>query len=469
MPETGPLILTYSIPEIEQKKVALALSDNPARYNTLLPLSFNIPEQVRYLEGITLTSEEQIKLADFRMRLAKTLSKYEAAANLKFIEVAHKEDHNPHLKFEFLPVDSSSGFARIFDRDNLGEVAINLTTHAIQTRRDDIILHEVGHALMLAHPFDGRAAKHKPYVPDDRIDSIKDSTTFWPSDEAYRLSLLSIMSYYSPRPTELQTADIEALQFLYGAPGTDFSGVESILRTYVVFTHTTAIDIANGVHSSVASIIETDNILTLTSLEDAWRNFYERSEYVGAVVHSTDPHRATVTIGQPSGPDLDYTYVVSGDDRNDVRLVQNGNDVALVTVAGLDYENPADADMMNDYSIVETFTRGSTSFSRTYTFTVTDDNPVIDLYYTVEEGTENILTFSEIEILGVRSITGADADQVVVRQRADPLVQFVPSAPTYGPPTYDNPRDHNRDNIYEFTLHAEDTTYDVYVTVIDVV
>ena len=47
------------------------------------------------------------------------------------------------------------------------------------------------------------------------------------------------MSYASPaqRTQEgLYQADIDALQFLYGAPGTDFDGVESLITTMIEYS-----------------------------------------------------------------------------------------------------------------------------------------------------------------------------------------------------------------------------------------
>jgi hypothetical protein len=142
-----------------------------------------------------------------------------------------------------------------------------------------------------------------------------------------------------------------------------------------------------GVHSATGTVTETDNILKITSLKDAIEAFREiksaldavSATFASAVVDSDDPRTATITFTVSGQDDLVFTYVLSGDDVTDVILVQNGTDVSVVTVSGLDHENPADSSSPanNIYNFVETITISKLGFpssvSREYDLTINDD------------------------------------------------------------------------------------------------
>lgn len=85
--------------------------------------------------------------------------------------------------------------------------------------RDDspyrVYVHEIGHTLGLKHPFE-TTNERANFPLDENLEEGQGSER-------------SIMSY-SDIPNSLQPADIAALQFLYGAPGTDFDGLQSKLE-----------------------------------------------------------------------------------------------------------------------------------------------------------------------------------------------------------------------------------------------
>lgn len=183
MPKTGPLLLTWSID----------LAGSPAL-------------------------EEQADIERFRAHIRRVLDEFEAAANLKFVEVTHGTTIGD---FYFTVYDDATGEGSstkaakggiVLDNDFINDAETDGPTRALTT-------HEIGHMLGLTHPFH----------PENG----------WPGNSDYTYaagSEDSIMSYYyvlgrGSRDTGLQAADIEALRFLYGAPNTDFAGVENIVTT----------------------------------------------------------------------------------------------------------------------------------------------------------------------------------------------------------------------------------------------
>ena len=183
MPKTGPLLLTWSID----------LAGSPAL-------------------------QEQADIERFRAHIRRVLDEFEAAANLKFVEVTHGTtigDFYFTVYNQGLGEGSSTKAAKggiVLDNDFINGAETDGPTRALTT-------HEIGHMLGLTHPFHPEKG--------------------WPGNSDYTYaagSEDSIMSYYyvlgrGSRDTGLQAADIEALQWLYGAPNTDFAGVENIVTT----------------------------------------------------------------------------------------------------------------------------------------------------------------------------------------------------------------------------------------------
>ena len=230
---------------------------------------------------------------------------------------------------------------------------------------------------------------------------------------------------------------------------------------------------------ATASIIETDSNIKFTSLEDAVRGYsgmdgilnWLSATFGGAVVDTANPHRATVTFerGYPND-DIVFTYELSGDDVNDVRLVQDGNDVSLVTVAGPDYENPTDEDGMNTYNVVETITLTSTSrnipsthkeVSRTYTLSVTND-----ISKTSVEVYENHPLYRYIKIDSVAlegyQLTEGYVDNALFTINASGQVWWKAI------PDYEAPHDGDGDNIYEIELYRINSNGQTHRVQVDV-
>ena len=229
---------------------------------------------------------------------------------------------------------------------------------------------------------------------------------------------------------------------------------------------------------ATASIIETSSSIKFTSLEDAVRAYSgiddallrHSATFGGAVVDGANPHRATVTFKVAGLNDIVFTYELSGDDVNDVRLVQDGNDVSLITVAGLDYENenPADEDEMNTYSVVETITTISPNVpsryrdvQTTYTLSVTENlsDYNVEIY-------ENHPLHRSIEIDSVDlqeyQLTEGYVDNALFT--IDAIGQIWWKAT----PDYEAPRDGDGDNLYEIELYRTNSTGQTHRVQVDI-
>ena len=144
--------------------------------------------------------------SDVRVYLDEAFDAFEKAANLKFIEVASDSDIVINLL-------SKTG-------DALGEAHPYITPMAINyylNSESDFegtgfyrtLTHEIGHVLGLKHPFEDSAAG-----------------TSWLKDMDHTDNTNTMMSYanafgFIARGTPLLPADVAALQFLYGAPDGD--------------------------------------------------------------------------------------------------------------------------------------------------------------------------------------------------------------------------------------------------------
>ena len=153
----------------------------------------------------TLSLDNQAGIDNARPVLERAFAEFEAAANLKFIEVMEGDDSI---------IGSSVGDITIVV-GGAGTGVIVYAGHsipaflAIGAPEDyDGLIHEMGHVLGLDHPFSS------------------DGT--WPGSNRRLHDPTTIMSYsQDPAANErVLPLDIEALQYLYGAPGDDEGGIE---------------------------------------------------------------------------------------------------------------------------------------------------------------------------------------------------------------------------------------------------
>lgn len=174
MPATGPLVLTWSL------------------------LTPDSDFDNRYLHAPDTTTQDIID--EVRDKLVRAFASFEAIANLKFIEVQDTDGIVGDIR-----IVAAKGYG------NSGNSVSAIVPSQINIEPNIsyvIYQHEIGHVLGLRHPFDEAGAF--PHNPDYK-----------------RQPGLSIMTYEDTSTQVITQNDIDALQFLYGAPGTNYDGIQA--------------------------------------------------------------------------------------------------------------------------------------------------------------------------------------------------------------------------------------------------
>ena len=406
VPKTGPVIIQYSID-----------TDVPA----------------------IIYNNNQVRIDKFYSVLEEALLSFEEAANLKFIEVAHGEakDDAPHIYLEFSNsnIDLSSAIFNIGSSDYDHYVELTLSHlhvgNIYSDRAQWTIIHELGHALGLAHPF-SEGGRILPGL-------------IWPGDENYRYSPLSVMSY-DRSLTALQSADIEALQFLYGAPGTNFMGVESIMAES---------QFARELAIGAQDLTEIDENTNLTA---------------GIKV-------ADITVTDRDGGAFGTIEAAGG--HAEFFEIRNSTELWLVLEEGETLENIATLEVYlriaekhavrtGDITItVDGAGSSGATGSSGLVGGATGDSGQIKIDETVDEGQSMIANLIDLDLgaIDLTEITvgGGDKDQVQIRPTQNGgVLEFVSA------PDFEAPEDDDEDNVYEITLYDDLMSIEVDITVIDI-
>ena len=412
VPATGPVIIQYSV---DMDNIASFYNNN------------------------------QIDISQFYSILDAALLSFEQAANLKFIEVAHgeRDDNVPYIYVELDPNTFGSGANRFIDEAKVlilgGSVHFTSNKLYVASNTGSVqrtITHELGHALGLAHPFD--------------------ESLGWPGDRDYFDSPLSIISYNGGLRT-LQPADIEALQFLYGAPGTDFMGVESIME-----------------ESRFASRLAV-GAQTVTSID-------ENTDLIAGIkvtnIFVTDRDRGAFGTLEIVGDHAEFFEIRSSDPNDDISSFHHG-ELWLALKEGESLENidtlevhvrlvEKNSTRTEDITItVNNVGSSGATGSSDRTSGVVGDADQIKINETVDEGQSVIanlvdLDLGEIDLTEI-TIGGDDKDEVQIRQTQNGgVLEFVSA------PDFEAPEDDDEDNVYEITLYDDLTSIEVDITVIDI-
>lgn len=190
MPDSGPLIITYSIVNIASllPEAMLTRQINLTDRHQGVVTTKTVGELVS-----TLTDPNEMKAA--RDLVREAMDTFERAANLKFIEVADNAHVVGNIRIVFLHEKAPDVLANISSYAAgsfavVGRIPWNENNYPDKK----LMMHEIAHVLNLFHPFT----------------SLGGAGTYT-SD--------TIMSYANfPPEFSLPQADINALQFMYGPP-----------------------------------------------------------------------------------------------------------------------------------------------------------------------------------------------------------------------------------------------------------
>ena len=251
---------------------------------------------------------------------------------------------------------------------------------------------------------------------------------------------------YNRDLSALQSADIEALQFLYGAPGTNFMGVESIMEES---------RFASRLAVGAQDLNEIDENTNLTA---------------GIKV-------ADITVTDRDGGAFGTIEAAGG--HAEFFEIRNSTELWLVLEEGETLENIATLEVYlriaekhavrtGDITItVDGAGSSGATGSSGLVGGATGDSGQIKIDETVDEGQSMIANLIDLDLgaIDLTEITvgGGDKDQVQIRPTQNGgVLEFVSA------PDFEAPEDDDEDNVYEITLYDDLMSIEVDITVIDI-
>ena len=178
---------------------------------------------------------------------------------------------------------------------------------------------------------------------------------------------------------------------------------------------------------------------------------------VQAQIEANENVTALTTIGASDEDGDVLSFSVSGADASAFNISNAG---VLELSSILDYENPSDANADNVYDVTVTVSDSALTAAVNFSLTIqniNDNAPIIaDLPANtdVSNGQTSVVTITVTDAdndTPTLSLTGNDASALSITSEG--VIAFNSS------PNFASPTDANADNIYEFTVNAEDTVY----------
>jgi hypothetical protein len=190
MPEQGPLIITWSIH----------------------------PQQRVEGELVDLSDDMVSKMRNSMLRATDA---FEQAINIKFQEVAYGPDeYTGHALLKLYVGQSYVSSALLWGTSS----SIRFSKHALENVLT--FKHEIGHILGLKHPFD-KSGSGISFAGQRKIFPHREQTD--EHGNIVKSGFDSIMGYGNWDKQTMTEKDIKVLQFLYGAPNTDYEGLQDLL------------------------------------------------------------------------------------------------------------------------------------------------------------------------------------------------------------------------------------------------
>ena len=162
-------------------------------------------------------TDTQDFIDDVRDNLVRAFASFEAIANLKFIEVQDTEDIVGDIRILFRPFGPSIAIDLVGSPPTHIKFAygVDFTGSLAYSTYE----HEIAHMLGFKHPFEINLGNF-PYNPDYRYEPG-----------------LSIATYEDPSTQTITQKDSDTLQCLYGAPGTDYDGIQARFEEVGITLH----------------------------------------------------------------------------------------------------------------------------------------------------------------------------------------------------------------------------------------
>ena len=226
----------------------------------------------------------------------------------------------------------------------------------------------------------------------------------------------------------------------------------------------------DNVYEVTVTALDGDPVATL-DVEVSVTNVNDAPSVTGpATVSYEENGTAAVALYIAIDPEGEgITWDVAGVDTARVEINELGQ---LTFKSSPDYEKPRDANKDNVYEVIVTASDGDLTSTLDVEVTVTNDNEAASITGAAtvsyaENGMENVATYSATDPEGdgiTWGMVGPDVAWFGVHETGELKFNL--------PPDYENPKDANKDNVYEVAITASDghleSTLDVEVTVTDV-